>query len=84
KIEQQEGNRETAKELMRTSNPKRIPRNHLVEEAIKSVVEHEDWRIFNTLLEAMKTPYEKQDVFDSWLLPPDARLELNYKTFCGT
>jgi serine/tyrosine/threonine adenylyltransferase len=84
KIEQQEGGWEAANKLMRISNPKRIPRNHLIEEAIKAVVENEDWEIFNKLMLAMKTPYQKQEAFDSWLLPPDHHFDLNYQTFCGT
>lgn len=63
-----------AKDLMVSVNPTLIPRNHLVEEALKSEV------AFDALLSVLKRPYHFDAKDDSYRVPG----EKGYRTFCGT
>ncbi|MBM3610807.1 MAG: YdiU family protein [Alphaproteobacteria bacterium] len=63
-------------------NPIIIPRNHKVEEALSSA-NHGDFKDFYALLEAIKSPYEDRDLFESYTLPPTPNARV-YQTFCGT
>lgn len=84
KIERQKGGRDEAELLMKSQNPKRIPRNHWVEHAINNVSENNDWDTYNRLLQAMKNPYQEVEKGEDWLTPPDADFDRQYQTFCGT
>ena len=67
---------------MKESNPIYIPRNHLVESALESVI-NGDKEEFNKLLEAMSNTYNydvKHDNLQS--VPKD--FDQSYKTYCGT
>ena len=67
--------------LMRNTNPIVIPRNHKVEEALKSA-EESDLKPINELLKVLRKPYTKQkDIFDYQI--PKLTKE-KYQTFCGT
>ena len=69
--------------LMNLVNPVYIPRNHILEEAIKDVVENDDVTKMEKLLEVMKDPYQRQDNCDYYALPPE-EVDDDYRTFCGT
>lgn len=73
----------TIKNEMNQVNPAYIPRNHLVEKAIKNLVENEDSSLMNTLLAVLKNPYQQQKNTEKLQdLPlPEERV---YQTFCGT
>ena len=67
--------------LMRNTNPIVIPRNHKVEEALKSA-EESDLKPINEILKVLRKPYTKQkDIFDYQI--PKLTKE-KYQTFCGT
>jgi len=68
-------------ECLISANPAIIPRNHLVEEALKNASEGGDLKDFHAVLEKLKKPYDayKSDKFQN---PPLS--DLGYKTFCGT
>ena len=67
--------------LMRNTNPIVIPRNHKVEEALKSAEEN-DLKPINEILKVLRKPYTKQkDIFDYQI--PKLTKE-KYQTFCGT
>tara|TARA_Y100001933_G_scaffold117516_1_gene117431 strand:- start:2902 stop:4347 length:1446 start_codon:yes stop_codon:yes gene_type:complete len=68
-------------ECLISANPSIIPRNHLVEEALKNGSEGGDLKDFHAVLEKLKKPYDtyKSDRFQS---PPLS--DFGYKTFCGT
>lgn len=69
---------------MLKANPVYIPRNHLVEEAIRAATESEDFGPFERLLEVLASPCEKRaDVPERYELPakPEERV---LRTFCGT
>jgi uncharacterized protein YdiU (UPF0061 family) len=68
---------------MRSANPRFIPRNHLVEEAISAAVHHDDFSVFESLLKVLSTPYEDQPAFDRFADPPRPD-QVVYQTFCGT
>jgi uncharacterized protein YdiU (UPF0061 family) len=67
---------------MRSVNPRFIPRNHLVEEAIAAAV-REDFAPFETLVAVLSAPYDDQPGFDRYADPPRPD-EVVHQTFCGT
>jgi serine/tyrosine/threonine adenylyltransferase len=70
-------------EAMRRVNPAFIPRNHMVEAALKAAVERQDFQPFEDLLEVVSRPYEERPGLDRYAAPapPDERV---LYTFCGT
>jgi uncharacterized protein YdiU (UPF0061 family) len=67
--------------LMQTSNPVYIPRNQIVEAALKQAQEKGDLTAFNELLEVLSKPYnykEMNPLFQNGVEDND------YKTYCGT
>lgn len=72
-----------SQELMRHSNPSVIPRNHRVEEALKTAVEFKDLGKFHSLLQVLKNPYAYTRDQDEYTTLPEP-LEQKYQTFCGT
>jgi serine/tyrosine/threonine adenylyltransferase len=71
------------RELMRAANPVVIPRNHLVEAALKAAVDENDLIPFNALLEALYKPFDDVSNDSEFAFPP-AEKDPHYKTFCGT
>ena len=71
-----------SKNLMELNNPVIIPRNHNVENVLKSA-ENNDLTPFNDLLQALKNPYTNQKVLNKYQSPPPKSDE-KYQTFCGT
>ncbi len=67
--------------LMRSTNPLVIPRNHKVEEALDAA-NNNDLVPFHNLLQVLKKPYEHPEKKEYQLTPPPNSKE--YKTFCGT
>jgi uncharacterized protein YdiU (UPF0061 family) len=65
--------------LMLSTNPAVIPRNHLVEKALESAADRDDFGPLHSLLAVIQKPFED---------PPaefkHAGSELGYQTFCGT
>jgi uncharacterized protein YdiU (UPF0061 family) len=68
---------------MRSVNPAFIPRNHLVEEAIKAAVEEGDLVPFQQLIEVLASPYEDQPSRARYATPPRPD-QIVQQTFCGT
>tara|TARA_B110000259_G_scaffold146134_1_gene164701 strand:- start:12489 stop:13982 length:1494 start_codon:yes stop_codon:yes gene_type:complete len=64
-------------------NPLFIPRNHLVEEAIKRGVEDNDFSKMNQLIKILATPFDEKDSDHYYKFPPKV-VNQNYQTFCGT
>lgn len=72
---------QTTYDLMTMSNPKRIPRNHLVDGAI-SQAEQGDFSLYNRLLDALKHPFEQQEQMPLYQeVNPSSK---PHKTYCGT
>jgi len=68
---------------MQRVNPAFIPRNHLVEAALKAAVERQDFQPFEELLDVLAQPYEERLGLERYAAP--ARPEESVRwTFCGT
>ncbi len=74
---------ETAQAIMSAYNPRFIPRNHLVEEALENAIAG-DMNHFNTLLGLLQDPYTSKSDFTDYQIAPELDWEENYRTFCGT
>lgn len=68
---------------MRRVNPAFIPRNHLVEAALKAATERDDLEPFKALLKVLSQPFDDQPGSERYALPaqPEERV---LQTFCGT
>jgi uncharacterized protein YdiU (UPF0061 family) len=75
-------NHAQARKAMLTANPAVIPRNHLVEAALKAATEDNDFAPFEALLAVLSTPFKEPD--DTAYCMPAPLSELPYMTFCGT
>ena len=71
------------KALMRTVNPAVIPRNHLVEAAIRAAEDDDEFRPFHALVEEVSRPFDDRPVGSLYSRPP-APEEVVHQTFCGT
>lgn len=69
--------------LMNKTNPSVIARNHLVEEAIRAAVDHNDFGPFEALVSILETPYVDQPEGSLYILPPRDD-QVVQATFCGT
>ena len=69
-------------ELMNSSNPMVIPRNHKVEEALISA-SNGDLTLFNRLIKILKNPYTVNSN-DFEFMSPAPHSDKKYQTFCGT
>jgi len=69
-------------ELMNSSNPMIIPRNHKVEEALM-LANNGDLTLFNKLTKILQNPYQfNKD--DLEFMSPAPHSHVKYQTFCGT
>jgi uncharacterized protein YdiU (UPF0061 family) len=74
---------ESRGEAMRRVNPKFIPRNHRIEEAIAAAYTNDDLAPFETLVRVLQKPFDDQPDAEHLAEPPkpDERVT---QTFCGT
>jgi uncharacterized protein YdiU (UPF0061 family) len=71
------------KAMMQRVNPAYIPRNHLIEAAIRAAEDHGDLAMFHDLHNVLQRPYEVQPDKDAYMQPPQPH-EVVHQTFCGT
>ncbi len=71
-------------QLMWSVNPKVIPRNHLVEEALNAAVDSSDMTLLNNLLSVLSNPHADLDHSAKYTQAPELLLDQQYKTYCGT
>jgi uncharacterized protein YdiU (UPF0061 family) len=69
---------------MRSVNPRVIPRNHRVEEALAAASNEGDLAPFERLLDALRQPYDEADELAHYTEPAPAAVTACYRTFCGT
>ena len=69
--------------LMQSTNPAFIPRNHQVEKAL-SAANHGDFKFFDDFLSILKEPYKNKHNLVEYQRPPLSSSDRMYKTFCGT
>lgn len=75
---------ETVATTLRGVNPIHIPRNHLVEEALAAASDDGNLQPFETLLAAVKQPFDDSPHAPRYSSPATAEYTANYRTFCGT
>jgi serine/tyrosine/threonine adenylyltransferase len=68
---------------MRRANPRFIPRNHRVEEAIAAAVKGADFSHFEKMLSVLSAPFEDNPDAERYATPPEPD-EIVHQTFCGT
>lgn len=69
--------------LMQANNPRIIPRNHRVEEALSAAAECGDYSLMQRMLAAVSNPFINAPEYRDYRTPP-APSERVYQTFCGT
>ena len=74
---------EKSLKLMREVNPLVIPRNHLVEQALKYATENDDLTKIQDLLKVLQNPYKNISITSEYQTPPAASNK-KYQTYCGT
>lgn len=83
RLERQRTSKAASQELMRSSNPAVIPRNHRVEEALEAAVEREDYSVMRRLLDVLRQPFAHSAEQEEYCSLPEPT-DLPYRTFCGT
>ena len=71
-------------EIMKHYNPQRILRNYLVEEALEEYESTEKLDKIQELLDVVSSPYEEDERFKKYQLPPSKEFEKRYTTHCNT
>ena len=82
RLSRQNEGKDAVRELMRSSNPAVIPRNHRVEEALEAA-ENGDLTVMEKLLEVLKDPYAHSPEQAAYAAPPGPS-NWPYQTYCGT
>ena len=73
---------EPRRDGMRRINPRYIPRNHLVEQAISAAMDN-DFRPFEDLVAVLSSPFNDQPGKEDFASPPSPD-QVVHQTFCGT
>ena len=68
---------------MRQANPEVIPRNHLVEAAIRAAEDKGNFDLFNNLVDEVVRPFETREAGSYYIRPPSPD-EVVHNTYCGT
>ncbi|WP_028550264.1 protein adenylyltransferase SelO [Paenibacillus sp. UNC451MF] len=83
RLGRQDESRASSHQLMQSSNPALIPRNHRVEEALEAAVKQADYSVMERLLDVLSNPYaHSPEQADYSVLP--AQSGRPYQTYCGT
>ena len=69
---------------LRAANPRIIPRNHRVEEALAAASDHGDLGPFERLLAALRQPFADDPALARYAEPAPREITERYRTFCGT
>lgn len=77
------GGDEQAAQVMARANPRRIPRNHRIEQAIAAARDEGDFTLFHRLDAALRQPFQDRPDWDDLAVAPVAD-EIVQRTFCGT
>lgn len=83
RLGRQEESKTESRELMRSSNPAVIPRNHRVEEALEAAEQQGDFSVMERLLSVLANPYAYSPEQEEYAaVPPESPRP--YRTYCGT
>jgi uncharacterized protein YdiU (UPF0061 family) len=69
--------------MMVLKNPRYIPRNHLVEEALSEAVQEGRLEKTRQLISVLSNPFTDQPLIERYAAAPTVD-DQNYQTFCGT
>jgi len=83
RLARQQENKNSSFELMKSSNPAIIPRNHRVEEALEAAEKQGDYSVMEKLLEVLSNPYAYTENQTDYTTLPE-KSSCPYRTFCGT
>ena len=72
------------KKIMERTNPRVIPRNYLVEEALDEYLKNKNTSKIDYLLDVLKNPYESKDTDPHYQQPPPEEFDSQYTTYCNT
>lgn len=82
RLGRQQESKASSHQLMRSSNPAVIPRNHRVEEALDAAVKQGDYSVMERLLHVLSSPYAHSPEQEEYSTLPAT--STCYRTFCGT
>lgn len=82
RLGRQQESMDDARELMRSSNPAVIPRNHRVEEALEAAEQEGDYSVMAELLDVLADPYAHSPEQAEYAVVPERSRP--YRTYCGT
>ncbi|HNQ05358.1 MAG TPA: YdiU family protein [Thiobacillaceae bacterium] len=71
-------------QAMRQVNPWIIPRNQRVEEALEAASDHGDLKPFESLLHALRRPYDTDPALAVYAQPAGTDFMAEFRTYCGT
>jgi serine/tyrosine/threonine adenylyltransferase len=71
-------------ERIRAANPRVVPRNHRVEEALAAASQAGDFQPFERLLSAVRDPFGESPAVADLAQPAPRNFTSGYQTFCGT
>lgn len=83
RLGRQQESKESSQQLMRTSNPVIIPRNHCVEDALEAAQNRGDYSLMEQLLKVITNPYAYSLKQSDYYTKP-AKATCAYRTYCGT
>lgn len=83
RLGRQSESKEAVEQLMKSSNPAVIPRNHRVEEALERAENDGDYSVMHQLLSVLRKPYAHTPEQEEYATLP-ATCDPSYRTFCGT
>ncbi|WJH28836.1 YdiU family protein [Paenibacillus sp. CC-CFT742] len=83
RLGRQSESKEAVEQLMMSSNPAIIPRNHRVEEALERAENDGDYRVMKQLLAVLRKPYAHTPEQEEYATLPTT-CDPSYRTFCGT
>ncbi|TDF91031.1 protein adenylyltransferase SelO [Paenibacillus piri] len=83
RLGRQQQSKASSLQLMRSSNPALIPRNHRVEEALEAAVNEGDYSVMERLLDVLSSPYAHSPEQAEYSTLPEPS-DCPYQTFCGT
>ncbi|QMV39831.1 protein adenylyltransferase SelO [Cohnella cholangitidis] len=83
RLTRQQETKESSHQLMRSSNPSVIPRNHRVEEALEAATIRDDYGVMERLVDVLRNPFAHiPEQLEYCALPEHSNRP--YRTYCGT
>jgi uncharacterized protein YdiU (UPF0061 family) len=83
RLNRQMESKASSQQLMQSSNPAVIARNHRVEEALEAAVKEGDYSVMERLVDALSCPYSHSSKQEKYSTLP-GKSGRPYKTYCGT